>query len=183
MGRLVSGGPKVSAQRKQSDEMPEGAPSLSPALSTQALRLAQPPVEAPKGEERLSIFWRVFGGTLLSIAALVALTAYQQYTATVNDLRAAMTRLNEAHADLAKKDDLNNRTSSIWASLKDVNAELPAMKVKEAQLEGQLKAAEQERKELQNRVQKLSERLAELEGRWEGSPPAKASAPEKTAPR
>ena len=49
---------------------------LPPTLEVETLRQAAPTAAAaasPKGEERLPIFWRIFGSTVLSIAALVAM--------------------------------------------------------------------------------------------------------------
>jgi len=57
-------------------------------------------------EEKISHFWRVFGGTLLSIAALVAVTMYNGMTSSIAELRSEIARLNEAKADAAKKDDV-----------------------------------------------------------------------------
>src|SRR5947208_2914022 len=59
----------------------------------------------PKGEDRLPIFWRIFGSTVLSIAALVALTLYQQLTGSLNELRNDQSRLNQDHGELIKKDE------------------------------------------------------------------------------
>src|SRR5438132_9997852 len=61
-----------------------------------------------KGEERIGVFWRVFGGTLLSIVALVCVTVYQQFTSTINELRNDVNHLNESRADLLKKDEFNS---------------------------------------------------------------------------
>ena len=57
-------------------------------------------------EEKISHFWRVFGGTLLSIAALVAVTMYNGMTSSISEVRSEIARLNEAKADAAKKDDV-----------------------------------------------------------------------------
>jgi predicted nucleic acid-binding Zn-ribbon protein len=159
-------------------------------------RSSEPPAAPPapsKGEERISLFWRVFGGTLLSIAALVVMTVYQQFASAlndlrgqiahlnevnggmakkedVNDLRGQIAHLNESHAELAKKDDLNARATSLWGALKDVTGDASSLKTRTALLETQLKGAEDERKDLQKEVQGLRERLRVLEGRA----PAKA---------
>jgi septal ring factor EnvC (AmiA/AmiB activator) len=167
----------VSPHRKHlsEDENHSGRPNL--ALSAEMLRNAQEcgreAAAPPKGEEKISVFWRVFGGTLLSIAALVCMTIYQQFSASLNDLRASISHLNEFHAEVVKKDELNNRTTAIWASLKDLGNDVPVLKTHTAVLERQLRAVEQERKELVAQVQLLRERLAALEGHHTGLSAAK----------
>ena len=52
-------------------------------------------------------FLRVFGGTLLSIAALVCITLYQQFTSTISELRNNLNNLNQSRGDLVKNDDFN----------------------------------------------------------------------------
>jgi hypothetical protein len=124
-----------------------------------------------KGEERISLFWRVFGGTLLSIAALVVVTVYQQFSNSLFELRNDMIHLNEARADLIKKDDFNSRMTSVWNSMKDLqtaSTAVTSMRERTALLEQQLKEAESERKDLAREVQQLRERLAVIEGRQKG---------------
>jgi septal ring factor EnvC (AmiA/AmiB activator) len=155
-----------SPNRKQSVDM---EPLLRPglAVATETLRskgeACHTDAAPPRGEEKISVFWRVFGGTLLSIAALVVMTVYQQVNASITELRAAVARVNETHADLAKKEELNSRTSKIWDTLTKVTTDLPAMKTHDDILDSQFKTAEQERKELCARIQVLNERLVKLE--------------------
>jgi septal ring factor EnvC (AmiA/AmiB activator) len=120
-----------------------------------------------KGEERISLFWRVFGGTLLSIAALVVVTLYQQFGNSLLELRNDMIRLNEAHADMIKKDEFNNRMNSVWNNMKDLqtaNASVAGLRERTVLLEQQLKDAGSERKELSRELQQLRDRLASAEG-------------------
>jgi hypothetical protein len=126
---------------------------------------------AGKGEDRISLFWRIFGGTLLSIAALVVVTVYQQFSNSLFEIRNDMTRLNESRADLIKKDEFNTRMTSVWNSMKDFQTTTTAvtgMRERSALLEQQLKTAEDERKELTRQLQQLRERLAAVEGRVKG---------------
>jgi septal ring factor EnvC (AmiA/AmiB activator) len=127
-----------------------------------------------RGEEKISVFWRVFGGTLLSIAALVVMTVYQQFSASITELRNSVTRVNETHADFVKKDDLSSRTSKIWDTLKEITTALPAMKTHDSILDSQFKTAEQERKELVAKIQVLNERVAKLEA-YQAAAAAKVS--------
>jgi hypothetical protein len=57
-------------------------------------------------EEKISIFWRLFGGAMISVAALVGVTIYNSMQMSVAELRAEVTRLHEAKSETAKKDDL-----------------------------------------------------------------------------
>jgi septal ring factor EnvC (AmiA/AmiB activator) len=144
-------------------------PLLRPglAVATETLRnkgeACRTDAAPPRGEEKISVFWRVFGGTLLSIAALVVMTVYQQFSASIAELRSAVAHVNETHVDLCKKDELNSRTSKIWDTLTKVTTELPAMKTHDDILDSQFKSAEQERKELVARIQVLNDRLVKLE--------------------
>ena len=111
--------------------------------------------ESPRGEERLSIFWRVFGGTLLSIAALVVITVYNQFNTSLIDLRKEMNQLYENRAELLRKDEFNNRLSSVWTAMKDLQGTTQSLaalneraKLLEQHLERQARHAEEDRKEL-----------------------------------
>jgi hypothetical protein len=176
---------EANQERQDKDTAVQRAPAMT-ILAAEALRGAtngtRPAEPAPaRGEERLSLFWRVFGGTLLSIAALVVVTLYQQFTSSINDLRHDIARLNEADANLVKKDEFNARASSIWSGLNDAkgaNTGLAAVREKQALHEQQLKQADDERKELLRTVQALRERVAKLEGRQGGVTPAKATMPD-----
>jgi DNA repair exonuclease SbcCD ATPase subunit len=133
------------------------------------------------GEARISLFWRVFGGTLLSIAALVAVTVYQQLTNGLNDLRGEqghlntdlrkdLSRLSEAQADLVKKDDYNSRLRSVWDGIKDLQADkstVTALKERLAVLRQLFQTAEEERKDLIHQLQQLREVKAAEEDRKE----------------
>jgi DNA repair exonuclease SbcCD ATPase subunit len=65
-------------------------------------------------DDRVALFWRVFGGTALSIIALVAVTLYNNTTTNINELRAEVTRVNEARAELVKKEEFNARNQNMW---------------------------------------------------------------------
>ena len=70
--------------------------------------------EHKKDEEKISVFWRVFGGTILSIVALVSITLYNNLTGSIGDLRQELSREREARAALVKKDDVDARIKSQW---------------------------------------------------------------------
>lgn len=89
--------------------------------------------EAKPEEERVSVFWRVFGGTILSIVALVSITLYNNLTSSITDLRAEVSREREARAELVKKDEYNTRITSVYERMRGIDSlkvELEGMKEK-----------------------------------------------------
>ncbi len=145
-------------------------------LAAESLRTGDTPPkrkEAEKAEERISIFWRVFGGTILSITALSVISAYQSIGNNIHDLRTDIGRLRETSGEYIKKDEFNNRATSLWSGIEKAQAVGPTVTVlnnRTAALENQLVAADHERKELCREVLQLRERLAKLEGQQEVKP-------------
>lgn len=87
----------------------------------------------PKGhaEDRVSVFWRVFGGTIFSIFALVGITIYNNLQTNINDLRTELSRSNEARAELVKKEEFNARTQNLWdrvQTLQELRATVTGLK-------------------------------------------------------
>jgi hypothetical protein len=161
-------------QRTSKPQAPEL--TLVTAETLRAAALASLPAASPKGEERLPLFWRVFGATLLSIAALVVITLCQHFNSSLNDLRADVAHLNENQAHLVQKSEFSSHSTSVWNSIKELNelrATVVALKEKALVREEQLREQE-ERKELVRELQQLRERLATLEGRHEGAAEARA---------
>jgi chromosome segregation ATPase len=79
---------------------PDDAPVAAETLRSAA---AAP---ATKEEEKMSIFWRVFGGTILSIVALVSITLFNNIQSSLSELRSEAARTREALAGAAKREDL-----------------------------------------------------------------------------
>jgi predicted nucleic acid-binding Zn-ribbon protein len=99
-----------------------------------------------RAEERVSLFWRICGGTVLSILALAAVTVYQQINASLNELRNDFGRLTESQADIVKKDEFNTRLTTVWNSMKDLQgtvSAVTALKERTALLEQQLKSGQE----------------------------------------
>jgi hypothetical protein len=177
----------MSQFRKPQTESSDPRTAAATLLAGETLRkTAEPPAAAPpKGEERISLFWRVFGGTLLSIAALVVMTVYQQFAAGMNDLRATVTHLdsdsakktdvtelrgmvvhvNEVNSEMARKEDLNTKVTGLWNLVKETGNDASGLKTRTTVLEEKLKAAEDDRKDLKKELQDLREKLIALEGR------------------
>ena len=170
----------MSTKERRDEEHPSGGIHI-PALQAESLRSAQASshgAKPAKVEDRISVFWRVFGGTLLSIGALVCITLYQQFTNNVTELRSTVNRLAESRGDFIKLEDCNARFTAMWNIIKELqssNAALLALRERSALLEQQVKTAEEERKELVHEIQRLRERQAALEGRQVAIPAAPAA--------
>lgn len=111
--------------------------------------------------ERSSLFLRLFGGTLLSIAALVVITLTQQFSSILTEVRQDLNRMHESRGDLARKEE-------VAAALKDLQAAasgIAALRERSLLLEQQLRAAEEDRKQLARDLRELRERLAVSAGR------------------
>ena len=177
----------------------------STVLMSEVLRDSIPirPMEKPEkagGEDRMPLFWRVFGGTILSILALAVITVCQYFNGVLGslrgdmgrlnedirkemshletDLRKDLGRLNEAQGRVVKIDDFNSRLKSVWDSIKELqtlSVTVSALKERDLLREQHLRE-ENERRELVRELQLLRERLANLEGKQ-----AAAAAPVKSA--
>ena len=69
-------------------------------------------------DEKMSLFWRVFGGTILSIVALVGITIYNNISSSISELRNEVSREREARAELVKKDEYNTRNQSQYERIR-----------------------------------------------------------------
>jgi methyl-accepting chemotaxis protein len=117
-----------------------------------------------KGEEKISLFWRLFGGTLLSIGALICITIYQQFNTALGEMRTNINRLTESRADLVSLNDFNTRTASLWTNLKDVQSAtgtLSALKEHSSLLDQQIKSLQDQ---LNSRLQTVSASIRDLDG-------------------
>ena len=124
----------MNTRRPGRDELdrPETRESEQLVVAAGAIRAAEP-VKAHGGhpDDRVSVFWRVFGGTILSIFALVAVTLYNNLQSNVTELRAELNRSNEARAELVKKEEFNNRTQTMWdrvQALQELKATVTGLK-------------------------------------------------------
>ncbi|MFO0808319.1 MAG: hypothetical protein U0746_06825 [Gemmataceae bacterium] len=146
------------------------------AETMRASESPQAPIPMERTEERISLFWRVFGGTILSITALIVINAYQSLGANIHELRSDLSRLRESAGDFIKKDDFNARHATMWTSLREaqqLSAPITALTGKVVALEQQIATAEVERRELIKELQAFRERLAKLEGKTESKPEPK----------
>ena len=103
-------GISVTPRRSDRDYRSDSSEQLFPIIASETIRVPKShllPAEnsGKSNEERISWFWRIFGGTILSISALVVITAYQSISGSIHDLRLDLAQLKEAKADFVKKDD------------------------------------------------------------------------------
>lgn len=163
---------------RQLDEHPYVDRATGLLITSEMLRNSVP---TPKSEEKLSVFWRVFGGTILSITALVCIQVYQSLNSSIGELRTDQNRMRETAAEYIKKEDLTSRTSTLWnkvQELQNVGASLTLANSKIVVLEQQLATAEKERKELAKELQGLRERIAKQEGKSTADPKSKSKSDE-----
>jgi hypothetical protein len=144
------------------------------AMATETLRSSASSQEPDQKEGGVRALWKVFGGTLLSIAALAIITLCQHFNGRLNalqtdieyqtnDLRKELGRLCETQTDLLKKDEFGTRLKTVWDELKDLRenaASLAVLKERVALTEQQLRLADEERKDLLREVRQLREQRA-----------------------
>jgi hypothetical protein len=142
---------------------------VSIGYTAETLRPPQVAVEPHRAEEKISLFWRVFGGTILSITALVAIQAYQALANNIHELRSDQNRLREVAADFVKKDEFASRTSNLWNRLQDIqniNANVTVMGTKLSAIEAQAVQADKERKDTSAAIGQLTgmrEKVAQID--------------------
>jgi chromosome segregation ATPase len=89
------------------------------------------PDRTAAGDERISLFWRVFGGTILSIVALITITLFNGVSSSIAELRGELNREREARAELVKKDEFNSRITSQYERMRSFDGfkgEIEALK-------------------------------------------------------
>ncbi|HLW65175.1 MAG TPA: hypothetical protein VKS79_07650 [Gemmataceae bacterium] len=149
----------MQEQSSRDDSGEHVFPILAAETVRSANESAQSAQPAKPAEEKISLFWRVFGGTLLSIAALVAITAYQAQSNSISDLRNDLTRANEARAQLVKNDEFTSARTKIWDKFQEMQKDtiaLQQVKDRVGLVEEQLKAGATVQKDLQSLQQTIS---------------------------
>ncbi len=59
-------------------------------------------------EEKISLFWRIFGGTILSMVALGVFTLYNSISGNISDIRRELSQEREARAGLVPKKEFQD---------------------------------------------------------------------------
>ncbi len=157
------------------DDCNEQSERIYPIITAEALRNASAlhhhqPKTAKIGDERISLFWRIFGGTILSIVALVIITACQSVYSSIRDLQKDIARLNEGKAEFVRADEYSATRTKTWERFAEVqkdvasqSAPINQMKDRIGQLEEQCKALGADRKDAQELSATLKERLTQFE--------------------
>ncbi len=132
-----------------------------------------------KDEHQIPVFWRVLGGTVLSITSLIVMTAYQSLSGGIADLRTDLVhldtemrkefgRMGESQGELVPKEAFESRVQMIWTSVRELQGdrkELTALKERCQGLAGTLKSGEEQRRQIAGDVQTLREQQAAGEER------------------
>lgn len=139
------------------------------------LQNAQPKTQDAKPADEhggISVFWRVFGGTIISIVALIGITLFNSMNNQISELRSEIRKLSDAGAEFVKKDEFSGRINSNWdrvqllqtqnneqnATIRAMRAEIDGFKEKITRSSMDLDAM---KKEL-NTLELLKERLMNL---------------------
>ena len=77
--------------------------------------------EKKKDDEHMSLFWRLFGGTILSIAALVTINIFNNMSSSIAELRADVNREREARGELVKKEEFNSRVTAQYERIRGID--------------------------------------------------------------
>lgn len=110
-------------------------------------------------EERISLFWRVFGGTILSVAALISITLFNNVMSSITELRSEMSRLQEAKVDSAKKDDLNALRTQV-ATHADFRREIDSLKERATKHRGEI---DEVKKDLNGQLDVVKKEMSGME--------------------
>jgi hypothetical protein len=157
------GGPSIHQWNREAvfmaDSRREGLQSglvPSDVVAVEALRNASnpPPLASEaKDDKGIPLVWRIFGGTVLSIAAMVAVTLYQQLHTKVETLSDT----------LVKKEEFFSHRKGVWDRFSEMQKQGDAvdteLKQRCARLEEQVKINEQLRQEIIPEVKQMRELL------------------------
>jgi hypothetical protein len=116
-------------------------------------------------EKGVPVIWRIFGGTLLSISALVAITLYQQLSNRIENNHDALVKKVETISDtMAKKQEFFDSRKALFERIealrKDTLAGDIELRQRSIRLEEQLKASDDKAKDMARSIQILQETLA-----------------------
>jgi hypothetical protein len=119
----------------------------------------------PSGSARRALWWGL-AGTLLSGLGWICLMLFDQYNASLAELRNDLKHFHEARADLVKKETMRK----VFDHVKDCFKELQASNVAREALKQQLRDNEKSRRVMARELQRIRERLASVEGRQAATP-------------
>lgn len=134
----------------------------------QALQVAAAsPVAVKKSdEEKVSIFWRVFGGAIISVTAFAGFTLYNTISSSISELRMENSKLKEDVATFRTRADENRREiDSLKERMSKYRTEMDAAKKEQCVLtDGVKKDLTAVEKDLQKALAEVREKVARMEG-------------------
>lgn len=139
------------------------------------------PQDSGKEETKIPLFWRVFGGTVLSISALIVMTAYQSLSGNIadvgrqldhleTDMHKEMARLAELNGELVRKDECESRFRGLWNTLNEIKENRKGIVEVKQRCDGlldQQRDAVKQRGRLRNDLQEVREHRAASQQRAE----------------
>jgi hypothetical protein len=129
--------PHKRVDREAGPESGDDTPALAEAARAGAESHAK-----PKDEEQMSLFWRVFGGTILSMITLGTITLYNNISSNLAELRTELNREREARAELVKKDEFNNRMTTQYERIRALDSQKAECEVLKERVGGAAAAIE-----------------------------------------
>jgi chromosome segregation ATPase len=160
---------------RDSDCRSDSNEQVLPMLASETMRTSKSHVmpkelNGKSSDEKVSLFWRIFGGTILSIVSLLVITAYQSISSSIHDLRTELSQLKEAKAEFVKKDDYTAARTRMWDRMQEIDkqvatatAPIAQMKERMTQLDEQTRTTAGERKDMNELHATIKERMAQFE--------------------
>lgn len=109
------------SKRGANDESLEQTGEVAALETARSAAESTAKAEPKKEEEHISLFWRVFGGTILSIVALVSITLFNNMSSSITELRNEVSREREARAELVKKEEYSTRTTAMYERIRGID--------------------------------------------------------------
>jgi chromosome segregation ATPase len=115
-------------QKSDEREGAERSDSNEVLVRAETLRSTSQPKSGPKKEdseekgEHISLFWRVFGGTIISISSLIVITLYNNLSTGISDIRTDLNKERTAREELVKKEDFNKSSTNIYERIRTLDA-------------------------------------------------------------
>ena len=147
--------------------------ALPPAAVTAPVLAAEPrePTPTTPPADRGPLFWRIVGGAIAAVVAVLALAVYQHVQSQIdaqrrelselnNDLRKDLGKLGGTYSEMIKKEDHSTKLRNVWDSVKELRADrsdLTIAKERCNQLTEAHKAGEEDRRALAAEIRRLRE--------------------------
>jgi septation ring formation regulator EzrA len=110
-------------------------------------------------------FYKLFGGTLLSLVGVLIVTVISMCYNSINEARQEVNKLAKEQVECVRQKELQDRMQNMWLQVKDATAGRDAAKEKVSGLETMINQQREENKILSKEVQNLRDRVAVMEGK------------------